>query len=362
MKNGRIGVGIVGLSARGGWAATAHIPALRSLAERFEIVGLSASTPSSAKVAAEKHEVPFYTDSPAELASRADVDLVVVTVKVPRHHELVSAAIFAGKSVYCEWPLGNGLIEAEDLAEKANKHGIKSFVGLQARSGPPVCFLRDLIRDGYIGEVLSTSVIASGGPPWGGSATSSSVYATDQSNGASMLTIPFAHSLDALELVLGNLEQPKVTLATRRPIVTVSDTSGTAHATAADQIALNGVLTNGAVVSMHYRGGTSRGTNFLWEINGTHGDIVITGGIGHLQFGLVQLQSAVGDEKTLRDLQIPDSYRQVPGDPRSLSYTVAHAYRNVAQDLAENSSHAPNFETAVRLHRTIESIETGAKP
>ena len=45
-----------------------------------------------------------------------EVDLVVVTVKVPHHRELVPSALEAGKHVYCEWPLGNGLAEARKLA------------------------------------------------------------------------------------------------------------------------------------------------------------------------------------------------------------------------------------------------------
>jgi predicted dehydrogenase len=46
----RIGVGIVGLSARGGWAAAAHLPALSAL-DGYEPRGLSASSAESAKAA-----------------------------------------------------------------------------------------------------------------------------------------------------------------------------------------------------------------------------------------------------------------------------------------------------------------------
>jgi predicted dehydrogenase len=52
--------------------------------------------------------------------------------------------------------------------------------------------------------------------------------------------------------------------------------------TAADQVAVRGVLESGAVASVHFRGGMSRATNFHWEINGTDGDLVLTGGSGHL--------------------------------------------------------------------------------
>src|SRR5439155_19659564 len=101
-------------------------------------------------------------DNHQDLVNRPEVDVVAVTVKVPYHLELVTAALNAGKAVYCEWPLGNGLIEAETLAALAKEKGVLAVVGLQARSAPSVAYVRDLIRQGYVGEVLSTTLIGSG--------------------------------------------------------------------------------------------------------------------------------------------------------------------------------------------------------
>ncbi len=81
-----------------------------------------------------------------DLVNDADVDVVAITVKVPYHLELATAALDAGKAVYCEWPLGNGLIEAETLAALAKKKGVLAVAGLQARSAPSVAYVRDLIK------------------------------------------------------------------------------------------------------------------------------------------------------------------------------------------------------------------------
>ena len=80
---------------------------------------------------------------------------------------MVSAALQAGKAVYCEWPLGNGLAETEELARLASEHDVPTFVGLQIRANPVMNYLRDLVADGYVGEVLSTTVIGSAGGIWG---------------------------------------------------------------------------------------------------------------------------------------------------------------------------------------------------
>lgn len=356
MSKQTIGVGIVGLSAKGGWAANAHVPALNSLPDDFKIVGLSASTPDSAAEAAAKFHVPFHTNDPAALAARADVDLVVVAVKVPHHKLLVDAALDAGKSVYCEWPLARDVEEAEGLVRRAKARGRRHFIGLQARSAPPVRFLRDFIAAGQIGTVLSTSVIGSGGPPWGGVCTSASAYATNRETGASMLSIPFGHTIDALSWVFGDFERLVSTMAIRRPVVSLTDTGATVAATVADQIAISGIFASGPVVSMHYRGGMSGGTNFLWEINGTEGDVVVTGGIGHLQFGQVRMVVARGDRKVLSELPLPDHYRLVDGVATLPSYAVSHAYRGVADDLRSGSHVMPTFSDGLRLHRLLSDI------
>src|SRR5438132_8256836 len=151
----RIRVGIIGASPDRGWAAQAHIPALKSLSDDFEITALSTSRRASADAASKLFGVPVAFDNHQELVNRADVDVVAITVKVPYHLELATAALEAGKAVYCEWPLGNGLVEARTLAALAKKKGVLAVVGLQARSAPAVTYVRDLIAQGYGGHTLS---------------------------------------------------------------------------------------------------------------------------------------------------------------------------------------------------------------
>src|SRR5258708_7669788 len=137
-KNGdkRIRVSIIGANPDRGWAAEAHIPALKSLSNDFEITALSTSRRESAHVASKLFSVPVAFDNHQDLVNTADVDVVAITVKVPYHLELATAALDAGKAVYCEWPLGNGLKEAENLAALAKKKGVPPPPGHQAPSAP----------------------------------------------------------------------------------------------------------------------------------------------------------------------------------------------------------------------------------
>jgi predicted dehydrogenase len=144
----RIRVGIIGANADRGWAAQAHIPALRSLSDDFEITALSTSRRESANAAGKVFGVPAAFDNHKELVNSPVADVVAVTVKVPYHLELATAALDAGKAVYCEWPLANGLNEAETLAALAKKKGVLAVAGLQARSAPALAYVRDLVNPG----------------------------------------------------------------------------------------------------------------------------------------------------------------------------------------------------------------------
>src|SRR5438132_10133548 len=121
-----LGVGIVGVSPVRGWAAIAHIPALRALPKSYEIRALSAHSAESARAAGEVFGVAAVFSDHQQLVTQPDVDVVAITVKVPHHRELVSAALAAGKAVYCEWPLGRDLDDARAMAAHAAKQGVRT--------------------------------------------------------------------------------------------------------------------------------------------------------------------------------------------------------------------------------------------
>src|SRR5438552_11355901 len=153
-----LGVGIIGVSPVRGWAATAHIPALRALPS-YEIRALSAHSAESARAAGEAFGVSAVFSDHEQLVARPDIDVVAVTVKVPHHRQLVSAALAAGKAVYCEWPLGRDLDEARAMAALASGQGVRTIVGLQARQAPAIEFVKELVGGCYVGEVLSTTMV-----------------------------------------------------------------------------------------------------------------------------------------------------------------------------------------------------------
>jgi predicted dehydrogenase len=215
--------GIIGANPDRGWAAQAHIPALKSLPDDFEITALSTSRRESADAASKVFGIPLAFDNHQDLVNSADVDVVTITVKVPHHLELATAALAAGRGVYCEWSLGNGSQEAENLAALATKKGVLAVAGLQARFAPSVAYVRDLIRQGYVGEVLSTTFIGSG-MGWGPTVDPDKAYLNDKKNGATMLSIAVGHAADALCYCLSEVRELSATMTVCRKSFTIGET------------------------------------------------------------------------------------------------------------------------------------------
>jgi predicted dehydrogenase len=355
-----IGVGIVGLSASRGWAAASHFPALASL-DGYELRALSTSSAESARVSGHKYGVELTFGSAEQLAESPEVDLVVIAVKAPLHRETIVPAINAGKMVFSEWPLGINLTETEDLAALARSRNVRTAIGLQARSSPLLRYLRDLVAQGYLGTMLSTTLVSSHNA-WADALTVP--YVRDKANGANLLTVGLGHTVDAFTMVLG--EFTEVTATSRNLLPTYRDTTTAQVITknTDDHIAVTGVLESGAVANVHVRGGVSRATDFRWEMNGTDGDLVVTSHGSSWNRGLT-LVGRQGSQNEFIGLPVPASYeRRVPqfaGRSNETAYNIAYAYAQLRDDITAGTNVVPDFDHAVRRHRLIDAVERAAE-
>jgi predicted dehydrogenase len=328
MSQTTLGVGIIGVSPARGWAATAHIPALRAL-PNYEIRALSAHSAESARAAGEAFGVGAVFSDHGQLLTQRDIDVVAVTVKVPHHRELVSAALAAGKAVYCEWPLGRDVDDARAMAALAARHGVATAVGLQARQAPAIGFVQELLGGGYIGDVLSTTMVGLSVP--GNAVVQPNAYMLDNTNGANVLTI--------------------------------DETGEQVVKTAPDQIAVIGTLVSGATASVHIREAVAGGTGFLWEINGTDGTLRITADAAYPEIYPLTVRGAHGRNEPAK-LAVPAALRQtwpaltsLEGSP---AYNVGRAYAAFSADIENGTHTVPDFADAVARHEVIAAIERSA--
>src|SRR5712672_2837544 len=356
----RFGVGIIGVSPVWGWAATAHIPALRAL-PNYEIRALSARSEESARVIGRVFGVSAVFSDHQQLVIQPDIDVVVVTVKVPHHRELVSAALDAGKAVYCEWPLGRDLDDARAMAALAAEQSVRTVVGLQGRQAPAIEFVQELLRDGYVGEVLSTTMVGLSVP--GDVVGKPNAYMLEKTNGANLLTIALGHSIDTLNFVLGEFADLSAVSALRRPLISIEETGEQTVKTAADQIAVIGTLTSGATASVHVREAVAGGTGFLWEINGTGGTLRITADAPLPGIFPVTVAGAHGRNDPA-ELAAPAALAQkwpalssLQGAP---AFNVGRAYAAFAADIDNGTHTVPDFADAVGRFEVTAAIERSA--
>jgi predicted dehydrogenase len=356
----KLGVGIIGVSPTRGWAATAHIPALRAL-PNYDIRALSARSAESARAAGEMFGVGTVFSDHEQLVAQPDIDVVAVTVRAPHHRELVSAALAAGKAVYCEWPLGRDLEDTRAMATLAAEQGVHTVVGLQARQAPAIEFVQELLSDGYVGEVLSTTMVGVSVP--GDVVVKANAYMLDKTNGANVLTVAVGHSLDTLNFVLGEFADLSAVSDLRRPLISIEETGEQVVKTAPDQIAVIGTLTSGATASVHVREAVAGGAGFLWEINGTDGTLRITGDAAVPEIVPLTVAGAHGQDEPA-ELAVPTALAQkwpaltsLQGAP---AFNVGRAYAAFAADMENGKHTVPDFADAARRHEVITAIERSA--
>ena len=359
----KIRVGIVGASASRGFAAIAHIPALRALPQ-FELVAVCTARRDTAEAAARHYGVRLAFSDPAQLAQHPDVDLVTVSVKVPDHDRPVMAAIAAGKHVYCEWPLGRDTAEAVRMRDAAEDRGVRHAVGLQGQVSPAINYVKDLVAEGYVGRVLAATMIGCA-PNWG--PTIERTYQAERANGANLLTITGGHQIDALCYCLGEFRELTAFAVNQRDRIALAATGEMVEKNVPDQLVVSGIVGDGAVVSFQIRGGMTRGTAFLFEIHGEKGDLTLTAtSRDSMQRQELAVRGAQGAARELAELPVPARYRWVPeGIPGDSRYNVAQLYARLAECIRDGKPASPDFAAAVTRHRLLDAIlqasETGRK-
>ena len=365
----KIRVGIVGASPDRGWAATAHIPALRSLPE-YELTAVGTSREASAREAAARFGAAHWFTDAEQLAGDPDVDLVVITVKVPFHRELTEAALGAGKHVLVEWPLARTTEEAEGLARLAGQAGVRHAVGLQARFAPAVNYARELIAGGYVGQVTSANVLVARGkgaaaamPGWTAyTLNRTTARASWRSRAATPSTRWSTSRAAALPACRPGCRSSARPTPSRRP-------ARRAEVTSPDQILLHAALDSGAMVSAHIHDAKLTSGRTRLEIAGTDGDLVIetTGAQAPMgiQISDLRLAGFRGPGGTYQDMTVPDRFRHVPaGLPADAVLNVAQLYAALSDDIRHGGpgdsgpASVPDFGDAVRTHRLLDAIRS----
>ena len=341
-------VGIIGASAERGWAKISHVPAVQALAG-LTLGAVGGRDRKSADAAAKTFGAEQAYGDAGDLFRDPAIDLVTIAVKVPDHRALVLAAAAAGKHLYCEWPLGRDLAQAEELAAAVRTAGVHAAVGLQMRMNPAARRARDLIASGTIGRVLSARIV-SATMAFGPRVEPAMAFAED---GATLATIQGAHTIDVAMAVLGNLGEASGLLTTQYPQVQIGDDAARRPRSTPDHMLVQARLASGAAVSVEVAGGRpSDAVPFHFEVTGDKGSLVLDGGAPRgFQSGRLRLL-LTGEAQPVDE-----------GELSGLSDTaasVAGVYAALRDDIFNGTFTVPDFGHAVRLTRLVEDMQASS--
>ena len=345
-------VGLIGAGGR--WGPRAHVPALQGVSET-ELYAMCTAHAETAQAAAEKFGVTTAYGSDKALHADREVEAVAVAVRVPAHFELSKNAIEAGKHVFCEWPLGANTKEAEELAALARKKNVRTMVGLQRRASPAYLYMGELIQQGYVGQVLAVNMMLMNSGVL--TRTSDRTWQRDVTLGANTLTITFAHVFDAMCMVVGELTELSASVSTQVPQWFETDTKKYVDVTSPDNIMVQGRLENGAVVNASCGVQPYHGSGHRFEIYGTEGTLAMIGGGEGGEERRRKLMGGHKDDKALQELPVPEKFKWVPEALRNgPSYDVGQMWVRFAEAIRAGSHIDPDFDHAVRRHRTLDAI------
>lgn len=349
---GILKVGLVGASANGGWSPVAHIPAIKAL-ENVELAAICTSRPETAKAASEAFEVERAYYNLDELVNQPDLDIISCVVKIPNHFDVVKAALASGKHVYCEWPLGATLEETEALANLAEEKGLVTAIGLQGHRAPEFLYLRQLVEEGWFGQVVSVRMSMQ--TKASTERTSKKAWLDERQRKATLFSIAGGHTLYYLSHTFGNITEVAAQLSTQLKQLTLKDSGEVVDNDIADQISIHGLLNDKIPFQSQISAVPAHSGGWSLEIYGTEGTIFASSTMLP-QITPVKLMGSKGDAE-LKTMEVPDELVKFDYLPEGPAGNVGRNYGSMAEAILNGKQFHPNFNDAFKMHRLLETIQ-----
>jgi predicted dehydrogenase len=155
------GIGIVGC---GGIVNYAALPTYRD--HNLNVVGCYDVNREIAEETARKFDIPIVYDSVEALANDPKIEIVEISVPPQFQLGIARTCVAAGKHLLCQKPLSNDLSHAAETVRLAREAGVKLAVNQQLRWGQGIRAAKNLINQGWIGQVTDASIQVSVNTPW----------------------------------------------------------------------------------------------------------------------------------------------------------------------------------------------------
>jgi len=363
-----LGVGIIGFGFIGKVHAYGYLnmPLFYDpLPVHPKLVGVAELSKEMADKAVRQCGFAFGTDDWRELIARDDIQIIHICSPNSQHTEQLLAAMAAGKHICCEKPLvvGEEAIAKIDTA-LASYRGIGQMT-LQSRFFPPTLHAKQLIEDGFVGNVLSfrAAYLHSGsvdaGKPMG--------WKQLKSEGGGVLQDLGSHIVDLIDYLIGPIESTLTEtriLYPKRP----NAHGELIQVEADDHMLMLARLANGALGSIEAsKIATGAEDELRFEI---HGDK------GGLRFNLMELnyleaydlrepETPLGGQRGWRKIATVQRYAKpagFPGPKFGIGWIRGHMHCEYSflRAIAEGTPGEPSLQRGLHLQRLLAAAERSA--
>lgn len=146
-------IGVIGA----GGIVSAHLDAYRTAG--WKVAAICNRTLSKAEAkAAEFAPKARVTDNWQDVLNDPDIDVVDITTHPSDRLPIITAALRARKHVLSQKPFVLDLAEGRHLVALARENGVKLAVNQNGRWAPHLAYMREAVRAGLIGDVISAHV------------------------------------------------------------------------------------------------------------------------------------------------------------------------------------------------------------
>lgn len=150
----QVRIGVIGTGGRSSIVQYWHNPKGNSIV----VAAADVSVEALDRFKQEINEEAFVTTDYKEMLAREDIDAVAILTPDFMHEEHATAALRAGKHVYCEKPLAITPEGCDRIIDESKKSGKQLMVGFNMRYMPMYQTMKEIIDSGVIGEIKAVWV------------------------------------------------------------------------------------------------------------------------------------------------------------------------------------------------------------
>ncbi|MFA7248136.1 MAG: Gfo/Idh/MocA family oxidoreductase [Dehalococcoidia bacterium] len=344
-------VGVVGL----GFGATVHVPAF--LSEGWEVPVVWSRRLERAQEQAVALGIAEATNDFAGLIARRDIDAVAIATPPAAHHEMVLAALAAGKHVLCEKPFARNATEARQMLDAATASRLTAMVAHEFRFAPQRAFVRQLLDEGYVGtpQVAQLELFMGGRRPAQPPALGAGV-----ADGGGMLGALGSHFIDGLRHWFGDVHEVTGLTRALRPDRTDPATGAIVQTDAEDTFQFSLTFHRGVVAAMTASSAVGPGLGGRTFISGTDGSLIAEQrGPNPEPDGTVR--GAKVGERAFAELAMPERYRPFEDerDQRLMAFRLL--VREFERGIREGTSPSPSFEDGWRCQQVLDAVRESSR-